>query len=63
MNDELRDHLQQHLRWGNLEGDDLIRFLCLALCGESGELANLAKNSVDRDRPRARQGRAGLHRE
>jgi hypothetical protein len=22
MNDELRDHLQLHLKWGNLEGEE-----------------------------------------
>ena len=45
MNDELRDHLKLHLRWGDLEGDELVRFLCLALCGEAGELANEAKKA------------------
>src|SRR6266567_8717625 len=43
MNTELRDHLRLHLKWGNLQGDELIRFLVLALCGECGELANEAK--------------------
>jgi NTP pyrophosphatase (non-canonical NTP hydrolase) len=40
---ELQDHLRRHLGWGPLAGDDKLRFMTLALCGEAGELANLVK--------------------
>lgn len=40
---ELRAHLKTHLGWGPLEGADKVRFMALALCGETGELANLIK--------------------
>jgi NTP pyrophosphatase (non-canonical NTP hydrolase) len=40
--DELRAHMQQHLAWAP-NGEDRLRFLALALCGESGELANVCK--------------------
>lgn len=39
----LRKHLQSHLNWGPLRGDEKVRFMALALCGEAGELANLVK--------------------
>lgn len=43
MNDELGSRLQQHLRWGNLEGEERLRFLALALAGEAGELCDVIK--------------------
>jgi NTP pyrophosphatase (non-canonical NTP hydrolase) len=42
MREELRAHLDKHLNWAPA-GADRLRFLILALCGEAGELANLAK--------------------
>ena len=41
--DVLMEHLRTHLNWGDLHEEDRIRFLALALCGETGELANLIK--------------------
>ena len=43
MPSELRDHIKAHLYWGPLRGEDKLRFMVLALCGEAGELANLVK--------------------
>lgn len=43
MSNELREHIKAHLHWGPLKGDDKLRFMVLALCGEAGELANLVK--------------------
>ena len=41
--DDLKEHIRSHLHWGPIEGEDKVRFLTLALCGEAGELANLVK--------------------
>lgn len=41
--DEIGVYVKRHLRWGGQEGADKVRFLALALCGETGELANLIK--------------------
>lgn len=43
MNAELDAHIRAHLHWGPLLGEDKIRFMALALCGEAGELANIVK--------------------
>jgi NTP pyrophosphatase (non-canonical NTP hydrolase) len=40
---ELRALVKTHLGWGPLHGPDKVRFMALALCGETGELANLIK--------------------
>lgn len=42
MSELLRQTLREHLDWSP-EGDDRLRFMALALCGEAGELANLVK--------------------
>ncbi len=43
MTPELREHLLAHLAWSPADDVDRLRFLILALCGETGELANLIK--------------------
>jgi NTP pyrophosphatase (non-canonical NTP hydrolase) len=43
--DPLRTHLLAHLEWSPIGDVDRLRFLALALAGESGELANVIKKS------------------
>jgi len=43
MNHELREYLKAHLKWGGLQGEERLRFLCLALAEETGELCGEVK--------------------
>lgn len=43
MRDDFLDKIRVHLQWSPSQGDDRLRFLVLAMCGEVGELANLVK--------------------
>jgi NTP pyrophosphatase (non-canonical NTP hydrolase) len=39
MKPELKEHLRAHMEWPPFPDEERLRFLCLALCGEAGELA------------------------